>query len=110
MNIVDTLKTIFGGIVTALPWIKQLFDLFKSGLETTKTAQEIFKKGNEDVVAATENKEGTNLERAQVAGELLRSFAWFGAIEAGFRLGMSAIIVWLFRECVKAMRQRPRNS
>jgi hypothetical protein len=110
MDIVGITKGIFSGIGIALPWIKQILDLFKSGLDTTKTAQGIFQKGNEDIVAATENKEGTNLERAQVAGELLRSFAWFGAIEACFRLGMSAIIVWMFKECVKALRKRPHNS
>jgi hypothetical protein len=101
IDIGDILKIAVGWIGANLPGIKMITDIFKSGLDSTKAAQDIFRKGNEDLQAAVDHNENIYLQRAQSASELLRSYAWFGAIEACFKLGMAAMIVWLFRETMK---------
>ncbi len=101
----NILITVLSWIGTALPWIKQLLDIFKGGLEGAKIAQDMFHKGTEDLQAATDADESTHLERVQAASELMRSYAWVVGIEAAFRFGMAALVLSIFKEAMKALRK-----
>jgi len=70
---------IIAGIVAAFSLFKSLLDFTKTGLDTTKTAQEVFKREEEPLrLPGADDKA---VERARAMADLLRSYALFGFLE-----------------------------
>lgn len=75
--------SILAGLGGAATILKQVFDLFNSGLEATKNAQQTFAAGERLLQPPADTPETPEqaTARARALADLLRSYALFGLLE-----------------------------
>lgn len=110
MEIIEAIKVGILWIGAIFPVIKAGADIIKTGMDSAKTAQEIFQKSAKSIEESTIHDEHDMLDRAQAASDLLKSYSWFYAVSACFRLGMFALLVWFFKEFLKILADHTIKS